>query len=202
VFLDGPATPADRIFVKTNIMETPIRAIYNPVQKDTAIFLETLQESNGRHTLIEVEVAPHGGVGVHYHKTYAETFECLEGELKIQLGKKIFTLRPGDGQATALPNTLHRWFNTSGKKCRFRVTVTPGCRGFEESLQIAYGLARDGKVNKSGMPKLSHLGILLLLSESKLPGWQGLLEKGLLWVGKRAGKKGITDDLRERYVKI
>ena len=183
-------------------MEKQIRAIYNPVQKDTALFIETFSESGGTHTLIEVEVAPGGGVGVHYHKTYSETFECLEGELRIQLGKRIFTLKPGDGTLTAEPNSLHRWFNPSKNKCRFKVKVSPGCRGFEESLQIAYGLARDGRVSRSGMPRISHLGILLLLSESKLPGWQGLLEKGLLWIGKRADKKGITEDLRKRYVKI
>jgi hypothetical protein len=28
------------------------------------------------------------------------------------------------------------------------------------------------------------------------------LEKGLLWIGKRAGKKGITAALRKEYVKI
>jgi len=43
------------------------RVIYNPVQQDTAIFIQTLQETNGAYSLIEVEVAPGGGVGLHYH---------------------------------------------------------------------------------------------------------------------------------------
>ena len=179
------------------------RAIYNPIQKDTAIFLKTSHETNGAYTLVEVEVAPGGGVGQHYHKGYTETFECLEGELKIQLGKQEHTLKPGDAPATAERNVLHRFVNTSNEPCRFCVTITPGCRGFEESIQIAYGLARDGKTNKEGTPaKLDHLGVLLVLSESKLPGWQGIFEKGLLWIGKRADKKGITDELRREYVKI
>jgi len=43
------------------------RAIYNPVQQDTAFFIKTVQETNGAYSLIEVEVAPCGGVGLHYH---------------------------------------------------------------------------------------------------------------------------------------
>jgi mannose-6-phosphate isomerase-like protein (cupin superfamily) len=183
-------------------MDYSKRSIYNPVQKDTVIFLETLQESNGRHTLVEVIVAPGGKVGLHYHRGYSETFECVEGEMKVQRGKKIFTLRPGDAPVTVEPNVLHSWFNDSEKPARFRVTIAPGSRGFEESLQIAYGLARDGKVNSKGLPELTNLGVLLLLSESKLPGWQSFLEKGLLWIGKRADKKGVTDALRKQYVTI
>ncbi len=179
------------------------RAVYNPVQKDTAIFIETVYETNGLHSLIEVEVAPGGGVGQHYHKSYTETFECVEGELHVQVGKEIRILLPGDAPVTVERNVLHRFFNKSSKPCRFKVTIAPGSRGFEESVQIAYGLARDGKTTKTGTPtKIAHLGILLALSESKLPGWQGIFEKGLLWIGKRAEKKGITQALREEYVRI
>ena len=49
---------------------------------------------------------------------------------------------------------------------------------------------------------MDHLSVLLALSESKLPGWQGIIEGLLLWVGKRADKKGVTARLREQYVRI
>jgi quercetin dioxygenase-like cupin family protein len=176
------------------------RVIYNPVQKDTVTFLKTVRETAGNNTLIEVELSPGGGVGLHYHKAYTETFECLEGELGVQSGKKILILKPGDA-ATIEVNVLHRFFNTSDRSCRFLVTISPGSRGFEESLQIAYGLARDGKTNAKGIPaKFEHLGVLLALSESKLPGWQGMIERVLLWAGKRADKKGVTAALRNEYV--
>lgn len=184
-------------------MTNAARSVYNPAQKDTAIFIETVQETNGAYSLLEVEVSPGGGVGKHYHKTYSETFTCLEGELQVQAGKRVHTLKPGDAPVTAEKNMLHCFFNTSNKPCRFSVLISPGSKGFEESLQIAYGLARDGKTNKEGTPKkISHLGILLALSESKLPGWQGIIEKILLWIGRRADKKGVTSSLRKEYVKI
>ncbi|HMU11577.1 MAG TPA: cupin domain-containing protein [Ferruginibacter sp.] len=184
-------------------MTDTARSVYNPAQKDTAIFIETVQETNGAYSLLEVIVAPGGGVGKHYHKAYSETFTCLEGELQVQAGKQVYTLKPGDAPVTAEKNMLHRFFNTSDKPCRFSVLISPGSRGFEESVQIAYGLARDGRTNKEGTPSnIGHLGILLALSESKLPGWQGMIESVLLWIGKRADKKGVTDQLRKEYVKI
>jgi len=178
------------------------RSVYNPYQKDTVDFIKTVKETNGEYTLVRVEMAAGGGNDLHYHNTYAETFECVSGELKVQIGKKIHVLLPGD-VATAHPNQVHRFFNTSDQPCTFFVTISPGCRGFEETLQIAYGLARDGRVNSKGVPKkLHHLGLMLLLSESRLPGWQGLLEKGFRMIGRHAIKKGIADQLRKEYVTI
>ena len=71
------------------------RKIYNPIQKDQVIFLKTAAVTNNKYTLVEVELADGGGVGLHYHKTYTEKFNCLEGEVEIQVGKKIVVLQPG-----------------------------------------------------------------------------------------------------------
>ena len=51
------------------------RKIYNPIQKDQVVFLKTAADTNGACTLVEVTLADGGGVGLHYHKTYAEKFE-------------------------------------------------------------------------------------------------------------------------------
>ena len=132
------------------MMENP-RRIYNPVQKDYVTFLKTSAETNGAYTLADVELSPKGGVGVHYHKTYSEKFDCLEGELKVQAGKTIHILAPGQ-TVTAHPLVNHRFFNSSDKVCKFRVELRPASPGFEKSLQIGYGLARDGETNSKGFP--------------------------------------------------
>jgi mannose-6-phosphate isomerase-like protein (cupin superfamily) len=62
------------------------RHIYHPTQKDYATFLETSAQTGGKHTLIEIEVAPGGGTVPHYHLAYSERFEVLEGELEVHLG--------------------------------------------------------------------------------------------------------------------
>lgn len=176
------------------------RRIYNPVQKDYVTFLKTSDETNGESTLVEVELAPKGGVGIHYHKTYSERFDCLEGELKVQAGKTVHTLSPGQN-ITAQPFINHRFFNTSDKVCKFRVELKPASKGFEQSLQIGYGLARDGQTNNKGFPKdRLALAWLFEISESNLPGWMSLFEFILRRQAKAAKAKGIDKKLIEKYV--
>ena len=183
-------------------MTDTLRKIYNPVQKDTVVFLKTAGETNGECTLVEVELADGGGVGLHYHKTYSETFECLEGEVQIALGKKIHALKPGES-ATAAPNVNHLFRNRSGKPCKFRVELRPASKGFEQSLQIGYGLAGDGLCDKKGFPKDKlALAWLFDISESNLPGWMSIFEFILRKQAKKARAKGIDKALTEKYVKF
>jgi hypothetical protein len=72
------------------------RKIYNPIQRDQVIFLKTHADTGGEYTLVEVELADGGGVGLHYHKTYAEKFSCLDGEVQVQLGKSLHKLMTGE----------------------------------------------------------------------------------------------------------
>jgi quercetin dioxygenase-like cupin family protein len=178
------------------------RSIYNPIQKDRVVFLKTAADTNGGCTLVEVELADGGGVGLHYHKTYSEKFDCMEGEVQVQLGKKMNTLQPGES-ATAGPLTHHLFRNRSGKPCKFRVELRPASRGFEQSLQIGYGLAGDGLCHPNGFPKDKlALAWLFDISESNLPGWMSLFEFILRFQAKKARKKGLDKTLIEKYVRF
>jgi quercetin dioxygenase-like cupin family protein len=178
------------------------RKIYNPIQKDTVVFLKTSADTNGECTLVEVELADGGGVGIHYHKTYSEKFDCLEGQVQIKLGKKLYTLNPGES-ATAAPNINHLFQNRSGKPCKFRVELRPASRGFEQSLQIGYGLAGDGLCRSNGFPKDKlALAWLFDISESNLPGWMSIFESVLRKQAKKARAKGIDVALLEKYVRF
>lgn len=178
------------------------RKIYNPIQKDQVIFLKTYADTNGASTLVEVELAPGGSIGLHYHKTYSEKFDCLDGIVDVQLGKKIHRLQKG-GSATASPNINHLFKNNTDKPCRFLVELTPSSRGFERSLQIGYGLAQDGLCKPNGFPKDGlALAWLFDISESNLPGWMSIFEFVLRKQARKARKKGIDKMLEERYVKF
>jgi quercetin dioxygenase-like cupin family protein len=179
-----------------------LRKIYNPVQKDYVTFLKTAAETNGEYTLVEVELADGGGVGLHYHKTYTETFECLTGEVQVQAGREMHTLAPGQ-KLTAEKNMNHLFRNRSGAACTFRVELRPASRGFEQSLQVGYGLATDGQTRRNGFPKDKYaLAWLFDISESNLPGWRSIFEFILRAQAKKAVKKGIDKVLVEKYVKF
>ena len=176
------------------------RKIYNPIQKDTVVFLKTAEDTNGEYTLVEVELADGGGVGLHYHKTYKESFSCTVGEVQVRLGKKLHTLKAGES-ATADENIRHLFRNRSGKYCKFQVEIRPASRGFEQSLQIGYGLARDGQCRKNGFPKDKlALAWLFDISESNLPGWMSVFEPVLRKQAKKARAKGIDKELISKYV--
>lgn len=178
------------------------RKIYNPIQKDTVTFLKTSAETNGEYTLVEVELANGGGVGLHYHKTYAEAFECIEGEVQVRLDKNLVTLQQGMC-ATAQPNMRHFFRNRSGRLCKFRVELRPASRGFEQSLQIGYGLANDGLCKSNGFPKDKlALAWLFDISESNLPGWMSVFEFILRKQAQAARKKGIDKLLVDKYVRF
>lgn len=165
------------------------RRIYNPVQKDCVTFLKTAAETHGEFTLVEVELADGGGVGLHYHKTYSEKFDCLVGEVQIGIGKQVHVLRPGES-ATAEPNVNHFFKNRSGKPCKFRVELRPASIGFEQSLQIGYGLAQDGLCRANGFPKdRLALARLFDISESNLPRWMSVFEFILRKQAKKARAK-------------
>lgn len=178
------------------------RKIYNPIQKDYVTFLKTAAETDGEFTLVEVELADGGGVGLHYHKTYSEKFDCLEGTLQVVAGKKLYALNKGES-VTAEATINHLFRNRSGKTCRFRVELRPASRGFEQSLQIGYGLAADGLCKPNGFPKNRlALAWLFEISESNLPGWMSVFEIILRRQAKKARAKGIDKQLVEKYVKF
>lgn len=182
----APATP------------TP-RRIYNPVQKDYVTFLETSASTDGQRTLAEIELAPSGGNRTHYHKAFAERFEVLEGELHVQVGKQIKVLKPSES-VTAPINTLHRFFNPTDQRTRFLVELQPGHTGMEQSLQIAYGLAADGKTNKESLPtNIYHLAVLFVMADSIVPGPFALLTPVFRWLAARARKLGIEQELIRKY---
>jgi len=181
---------------------TKERKIYNPIQKDQVTFLKTHADTNGECTLVEVELADGGGVGLHYHKTYSEKFDCLDGEVQVKLGKKLHTLKAGE-YATAKPNINHLFRNRSGKACRFLVELRPASRGFEKSLQIGYGLAGDDLCKPNGFPKDKlALAWLFHISESNLPGWMSIFEFILRKQAKKAKEKGLDKELEEKYVRF
>ncbi len=180
-------------------IRTGERRYYHPIQKDYATFLETSEESGGERTLIEVEVAPGGGNEPHYHLTYDEHFEVLDGALEVLVDRATVTLRPGE-KAVAPRNTLHRFRNTTQEPARFLVELRPGHGGFEKALKVAYGLASDGLVTANGTPRnLYYTALLMQWSDIRLPGIYTVAEPLFRLLARRARRKGIDRELETQY---
>src|SRR3954447_24822437 len=96
------------------------RRFYSSVQKDAATFIETVAESGGARTLIEIELAVGGGNAPHRHRTYAEHFEVLAGELSVHVDGAVHRLGPGE-TAVAPAGSLHHFTNDTDAPIVFRV---------------------------------------------------------------------------------
>lgn len=175
------------------------RVYENPKIKDRVTFLTTSAETGGAYTLVQVELEPGGGNALHYHTNFDEEFTALDGTLSIGLKKRQLHLKPGE-KALARIGQLHRFYNASTEPIRFQVKLTPGSDSFEKAIAIGYGLAGDGLTNKSGVPKkLDHLAVMLELSNTRLTGFLALITPFLLRRAKRARKKGILQELENKY---
>jgi mannose-6-phosphate isomerase-like protein (cupin superfamily) len=109
-------------------------------------------EHSAARTVVEVELAPGGGVPLHVHRGYSESFEVLDGRLRIQHRDEQVTLGPGE-QVTVTPNVPHNFANPFDAPVRFRVTLRDGQRGFLEMQLLFFGLRADGLVDDHGMPR-------------------------------------------------
>ena len=179
----------------------PQRRIYSPVQQDAAIFLETTEESGGRRTLLEIELAPGGGNVAHRHLSYGERFVALDGELTVRVDGLLHVLQPGD-EATAEAGVLHCFANETDEPVRFHVAIAPGHRGFEQMLQIGYGLAEDGLTNDKGVPKnLIHASLLMEMGEVRVDGPMRALTPLLGLLARWGRRRGADAALVERYVR-
>ncbi len=182
---------------------TAERSIVNPVIQDRVTFLELSAETGGQYTLAEIELAPGGGNELHYHRSYAETFTCVEGVLGLQVGKATHTLQPGES-AIAPAGEVHRFFNPSADQpVTFTVRIAPGAPGFERMLQVAYGLAADGRTNGKGVPKdPAHTALIIRWSDTNMPGLLSVLEPVLRWLAVRAERNGTAQALIDRYCRF
>ena len=148
---------------------------------------------------MDIHLEPGGGVELHYHKDYNETFEIQSGELIVQIGKQKKKLVAGE-RITIQRNENHRFYSESDKPTKFRATIIPGHEGFEKSLAIIYGLASDGLSNKKGIPKsFRHLAIIATMSGTNLPGLFTMIEWifGIVATSKKSRK--IQEELITKY---
>jgi mannose-6-phosphate isomerase-like protein (cupin superfamily) len=175
------------------------RTIHNPIQRDTVTFLKTVAETNGELTLVDVELAPGGGNGLHYHTAFTERFAVIEGELTIQLGTEQRVLRSGESAIIPV-RAVHRFFNPSPHPVRFYTEIRPGHAGFERGMRIAYGLAGDGETNRAGVPR-SVLALALVVTETNtaLVGPLAILTPIFGLLARLARRRGVDQRLVARY---
>ena len=163
--------------------------LVNEVTGETIEFVETSAETRGEYTLIEVEVAPGGGVPMaHVHPYQSETFEVIAGELSMKAGRDTVVAQAGD-VVTVAPGQVHKFWNATAYPARFRCTVAPS-RDFERFIETMFALAADGKLNRRGMPSPLRLAAIAngAFDDSRAPYIPAWLQKAGLASGALVAK--------------
>ena len=124
----------------------------------------------------------------------------MTGRVVVEVDGVKQELDEGD-EATAPPESLHCFHNTSRDRAVFEIELRPGHEGFEKSLRVGYALEADGLTNKKAIPKNPmHMAVLLEWSETRLPGIYTLLEQPLRLLARVAHRYGVDRGLERRYL--
>lgn len=170
-------------------MVKPGDRLVNEVTGESITFVETADQTGGEWTLIEVEVAPGGGVPMaHVHPYQTETFEVLSGELSMTCGRDSVVAGPGDFVRVAA-GQVHKFRNATAYPVRFRCTVAPA-REFERFIETMFALAADGKLNKRGLPSPLRLAAIAngAFDDSRAPYIPARVQKAALALGALFGR--------------
>ena len=99
-------------------------------------------------------------VGEHLHPALVESFSVQEGELTMLRDGRKSVLRAGEG-AKIEPGVWHYWWNEGDVDAIVHGEITPGER-FLHVAETLFGLAREGHVNKRGMPHPLQLALFAI----------------------------------------
>ena len=123
----------------------------NPVTLERAVIVELPWLNDEGRVVADLTALPGARVaGEHLHPALHERFSVRSGELTMLRDGQRSVLRAGE-EAHIEPGVWHDWWNAGDVDAIVRVEITPGER-FAHMIETLFGLAREGHVNKRGMP--------------------------------------------------
>ena len=131
----------------------------NPRTGERLVFLRTAADTDGELLEYELDFVPSGfAVRDHLHPRQEERHEVLHGSLGIVTPKGDRRLGPGDAELVP-PQTRHRIYATEARPVKARFALRPALES-EVLLETLFGLARDGRIGKSGNPSALQLAVI------------------------------------------
>ncbi|EXJ77059.1 hypothetical protein A1O3_10217 [Capronia epimyces CBS 606.96] len=200
---DNPPNPAKRDrTVPPGVLDPARRTIINKNTGEIVTWNKYGYETAGEAGMATATCLPGGGPPLHYHTSYSERFQPVDGELGVILGDSgPRHLMPGEGADVPI-GVPHRFFNDSDKEVVFKAWVLPAHAGFEQSLYIMFGLNSDGLADpETGMPySILHTAVVADLGDMRFPGFKGGVVNYFIRVlAAYARWSGIEEELLTKY---
>ena len=156
-------------------MINPGDTLVNSATGEELTFLETASSTNGEYVEVVCVVLPGGAVAAaHVHPKQSETFTGLEGTLSLRVGRERMQLERGES-AVVEPGTAHKFWNDGDEPVMFHCEIRPALQ-FESLIETMFGLARDGRTNRNGMPNPVRMAMIArahrdVIRVAGVPAW-------------------------------
>jgi mannose-6-phosphate isomerase-like protein (cupin superfamily) len=148
--LPGASPQADRGFVVGPGATRPGKGI--PIRGTIISVRVSGDDNGGGFALFEIPASPMSGPPLHVHHIEDECFHVLEGQLKVQVGPRIFML--DQGASVYLPRMVpHTWQTVGQRPARFLSLAQPAGR-LEAYVIALSALVRQGAPDAASMKAL------------------------------------------------
>ena len=134
--------------------------IENPVTGERLAFVSTAADTGGELLAIEVQMRAGGRIAAaHLHPRQEERFAVQSGTIRLRVGGKERSASAGE-EVVVAAGVPHSWWNEAAVEATVRVEFRPAL-DTETFFETFFGLARDGRTNRKGMPNLLQLFVLV-----------------------------------------
>jgi quercetin dioxygenase-like cupin family protein len=171
----------------------------NPATAERVVVLTDPTEHPEAVLVSHLFIQPGGRVvAEHFHPTLSERFHILRGRVGFLIDGREQVLGAGEG-AHIPPGARHDWWQVGDEEAQAIVEVAPGDR-FVEMVGTIFGLARDGKVNRQGLPGPLQLAVSasayrdVIVFTSPPPWLQRALFAILAPLGRALGRRPMYDE--------
>lgn len=139
----------------------------HPVTRERIVWRQVAEDTRGELLQIDLFAQPGGFVAAeHVHPNQEERFEVLAGTLALRVDGRERTL--GVGEVAVVPaGRPHAWWNAAPEEAHVLGEVRPALRT-EMFFETFFGLAKDGKTNRRGLPNPLQLAVLMREYEDEL----------------------------------
>jgi mannose-6-phosphate isomerase-like protein (cupin superfamily) len=136
--------------------------IVNPVTGERIIYRKTAAETNGQLLQFDYFMKPHSkGLATiaHTQPKLEQRMEVLEGTMTYTMGRNKVKKTLSKGEKVTIPRDVtHSLWNESSEELHILDEYSPPLN-IQKFFETMYGLARDGKVNRNGLPNLLQISL-------------------------------------------
>jgi quercetin dioxygenase-like cupin family protein len=133
--------------------------LVHPVTGERIVFRRRARDTGGELMEMTLYLAPKGFIAAaHVHPNQEERFEVSGAPVMFKVAGRERLYQPGE-VAVVPPGTPHVWWNPSDEEAATLVQFRPAL-DTETFFETFFGLARDGKVGKNGLPNPLQMMVL------------------------------------------